>query len=54
MKMVKLFKNGDSQSVLLPMEFRFAGAEVPNERMRSSNAGVEAASEDVDLPRGRS
>jgi antitoxin VapB len=28
MKTAKLFKNGDSQAVRLPKEFRFAGSEV--------------------------
>lgn len=28
MKTAKLFKNGDSQAVRLPREFRFAGSEV--------------------------
>jgi antitoxin VapB len=28
MKSAKLFKNGDSQAVRLPKEFRFAGSEV--------------------------
>ncbi|TLY65025.1 MAG: antitoxin [Gammaproteobacteria bacterium] len=28
MKIAKLFKNGDSQAVRLPKEFRFAGEEV--------------------------
>ena len=33
MKIAKLFKNGDSQAVRLPKEFRFQGTEVFLQRM---------------------
>jgi antitoxin VapB len=33
MKTAKLFKNGDSQAVRLPKEFRFAGTEVLIQRV---------------------
>lgn len=36
MKTAKLFKNGDSQAVRLPKEFRFAGAEVLIKRIGSA------------------
>lgn len=36
MKMAKLFKNGESQAVRLPKEFRFAGEEVFIKRMGSA------------------
>ncbi len=36
MKTAKLFKNGDSQAVRLPKEFRFAGAEVLIKRVGSA------------------
>lgn len=36
MKTAKLFKNGDSQAVRLPKEFRFAGDEVFIKRMGSA------------------
>jgi antitoxin VapB len=45
MKTAKLFKNGDSQAVRLPKEFRFDGAEVFIKRVGSAV---------VLLPRGRS
>ena len=35
-KTAKLFKNGDSQAVRLPKEFRFAGAEVLIKRVGSA------------------
>jgi antitoxin VapB len=36
MKTAKLFKNGDSQAVRLPKEFRFAGDEVLIKRVGSA------------------
>ena len=36
MKIAKLFKNGDSQAVRLPKEFRFAGSEVLIKRTGSA------------------
>jgi antitoxin VapB len=36
MKTAKLFKNGDSQAVRLPKEFRFEGTEVLIKRMGSA------------------
>jgi len=36
MKTAKLFKNGDSQAVRLPKEFRFAGDEVLIKRIGSA------------------
>lgn len=36
MKTAKLFKNGDSQAVRLPREFRFEGKEVLIKRMGSA------------------
>jgi antitoxin VapB len=36
MKVAKLFKNGDSQAVRLPKEFRFAGNEVFIKRVGST------------------
>jgi antitoxin VapB len=36
MKTAKLFKNGDSQAVRLPREFRFAGKEVLIKRVGSA------------------
>jgi antitoxin VapB len=45
MKSAKLFKNGDSQAVRLPKEFRFAGSEV---WIKKSGDAV------VLLPKGRS
>lgn len=36
MKIAKLFKNGESQAVRLPKEFRFAGEEVFIKRMGSA------------------
>ena len=45
MKTAKLFKNGDSQAVRLPKEFRFDGSEVFIKRVGSAV---------VLLPRGRS
>jgi antitoxin VapB len=36
MKVAKLFKNGDSQAVRLPKEFRFAGNEVFIKRVGSA------------------
>jgi antitoxin VapB len=36
MKTAKLFKNGDSQAVRLPREFRFAGNEVLIKRVGSA------------------
>jgi len=36
LKTAKLFKNGDSQAVRLPKEFRFAGDEVFIKRMGSA------------------
>jgi len=36
MKTAKLFKNGDSQAVRLPKEFRFAGREVLIKRVGSA------------------
>jgi antitoxin VapB len=36
MKTAKLFKNGDSQAVRLPKEFRFAGNEVLIKRVGSA------------------
>ena len=36
MKIAKLFKNGDSQAVRLPKEFRFAGDEVLIKRVGSA------------------
>ncbi|MGH9692942.1 MAG: type II toxin-antitoxin system antitoxin VapB [Bryobacteraceae bacterium] len=36
MKIAKLFKNGDSQAVRLPKEFRFAGDEVFIKRLGSA------------------
>lgn len=36
MKTAKLFKNGDSQAVRLPKEFRFSGDEVLIKRMGSA------------------
>lgn len=36
MKTAKLFKNGDSQAVRLPKEFRFEGKEVLIKRMGSA------------------
>lgn len=36
MKTAKLFKNGDSQAVRLPKEFRFAGNEVLIKRIGSA------------------
>lgn len=36
MKTAKLFKNGDSQAVRLPREFRFAGEEVFIKRVGSA------------------
>ena len=36
MKAAKLFKNGDSQAVRLPKEFRFAGSEVLVKRVGSA------------------
>ena len=36
MKIAKLFKNGDSQAVRLPKEFRFAGNEVFIKRVGST------------------
>ena len=36
MRTAKLFKNGDSQAVRLPKEFRFAGDEVLIKRMGSA------------------
>jgi len=36
MKIAKLFKNGDSQAVRLPKEFRFAGEEVLIKRVGSA------------------
>ena len=36
MKTAKLFKNGDSQAVRLPKEFRFAGGEVLIKRVGSA------------------
>jgi len=36
MKTAKLFKNGDSQAVRLPKEFRFAGKEVLIKRVGSA------------------
>lgn len=36
MKTAKLFKNGDSQAVRLPKEFRFAGNEVLVKRVGSA------------------
>jgi antitoxin VapB len=36
MKIAKLFKNGDSQAVRLPKEFRFAGNEVFIKRVGSA------------------
>ena len=36
MKIAKLFKNGDSQAVSLPKEFRFAGVEVLIKRVGSA------------------
>jgi antitoxin VapB len=36
MKTAKLFKNGDSQAVRLPKEFRFAGSEVFIKRVGSA------------------
>ena len=36
MKTAKLFKNGDSQAVRLPKEFRFAGSEVLVKRVGSA------------------
>jgi len=45
MKTAKLFKNGDSQAVRLPKEFRFAGDEVHIKRVGSAV---------VLLPKGKS
>ena len=36
MKIAKLFKNGDSQAVRLPKEFRFVGEEVQIKRVGSA------------------
>lgn len=43
MKTAKLFKNGDSQAVRLPKEFRFEGSEVLIKRMGNAVVLLPAA-----------
>jgi len=47
MKVAKLFKNGESQAVRLPKEFRFAGDEVFIKRVGSAVVLLKAKSWDT-------